>query len=174
MTKEEVENLRLGLRNMPAFPVCLITVGKGKEANIITAAMVHVFSFEPPLIGIGIALQRHSHGLLDKEEDFVVNVPGKDLVKETLACGTVSGKEVDKFGLYGLVKTESCKVSAPSISQCPVNFECKKVQKVTTGDHDWFIGEVVAVMVDKKYKRGDGLLYWGGEFRLPGKIIKER
>lgn len=174
MAKEEVENIRLGLRNMPAFPTGLITIGNGKEANIITVTLIHVFSFEPPLIGIGIAPQRHSHGLLVKENEFVVNIPGKDLLKETLGCGTASGKDVDKFGFFGLEKKKSSKVEVPSIGQCPVSFECRKTDVFTTGDHDWFIGEVVAVMADKKYKRDDGLLYWAGDFRLPGKVIKQK
>jgi len=172
MAKEQIKDKRLGIRNMPAFPVGLITVGKGKEANIITAALIHVFSFDPPLIGIGIAPSRHSHGLLVKEDEFVVNIPGKDLLKETLGCGTVSGSKVDKWELNELVKLDSQVVETPSIGQCKVNFECKNTDVFTTGDHDWFIGEVVMTMVEKDYKRGDGMLYWGGDFRLPGKVIK--
>ncbi len=174
MTKEKIEDNRLGIRNMPAFPVGLITVGKGKEANIITAALIHVFSFDPPLIGIGISPKRHSHGLLTKEDEFVVNIPGKDILKETLGCGTVSGSKVDKFELHELKKLDSRVVETPSIEQCKVSLECKKTDMFTTGDHDWFIGEVVMTVADKGYKRGDGLLYWGGDFRLPGKVIKER
>ncbi len=174
MAKEKIEESRLALREMPAFPVGLITVGKGKEANIITAALIHVFSFDPPLIGIGISPKRHSHGLLVKEDEFVVNIPGKDILKQTLGCGTVSGSKVNKFELYELEKLDSQVVETPSIGQCKVNFECRKTQFFTTGDHDWFIGEIVMTMVEKGYKRGDGLLYWGGDFRLPGKVIKDR
>ena len=174
MTKEKVENQRLGLRNMPPFPTGLITVGKGKEANIITVTLIHVFSFDPPLIGIGISPNRHSHALLMKEDEFVVNIPGKDLMKEIMGCGTVSGSKVDKFELYELEKTDSQVVECPSIGQCKVCFECRKTDVFTTGDHDWFIGEVVMTMVEKGYKRDDGVLYWAGEFRSPGKVIKHK
>lgn len=172
--KEQVDNLREGLRQFPAFPVCLVTVGKGEQANIITAAMVHVFSFDPPLVGVGISPKRHSHKLLSEEKDFVINIPGKNLVKETLLCGTVSGSKVNKFELAGLEVLESKEVGAPSLKACKVSIECVKSQVTTTGDHDWFIGEVVNISLEKGYKRSDGLLYWGGEFRLPGKVIRER
>ena len=51
-----------GIRTFPAFPVVLAVVGK-EERNIITLALVHVFSFNPPLIGVGIMPSRHSHEL---------------------------------------------------------------------------------------------------------------
>ena len=84
MVKEQVEDQRQGIRNMPPFPTGLVTVGKGKEANIITVTLIHVFSFDPPLIGIGISPNRHSHGLLMMENEFVVNIPGKELMKEIM------------------------------------------------------------------------------------------
>ena len=174
MTKEQIENQRLGIRNMPPFPTGLVTVGKGKEANIITVALIHVFSFDPPLIGIGISPNRHSHRLLIKEDEFVVNIPGKDLMKEIMGCGTVSGSKVDKFEVHKLDKIDSQVVKTPSIGQCKVSFECKKTDVFTTGDHDWFIGEVVMTMIEKDYKRDDGVLYWAGEFRSPGKVIKHK
>ena len=173
MAKEEIK-VSEGLRKFPAFPVCLVTGGSGKNRNIITAAMVHVFSFDPQLVGVGVSPKRHSHKLLSEGKDFVLNVPGKNLVKETLFCGTTSGSKVKKFELTGLEALKSEKVEAPSISQCEICIECRKVQTVTTGDHDWFIGEAVHISIERSYKRGKGLLYWGGEFRMPGRIIKER
>lgn len=173
MNKEELK-ISEGLRQFPAFPVCMITCGQGDRRNIITAALVHIFSFDPPLVGVGISPKRHSHKLLSDGDDFVVNIPGKELVKETLLCGTSSGRDVKKFEVAGLTPEDSETVEAPSIGQCPVSMECRKVQTVTTGDHDWFIGEVTRVTAAKSYKRDNGLIYWGGDFRLPGKPIKER
>ena len=173
MVKEELK-ISEGLRQFPGFPVCLVTSGSGEDRNIITAAMVHIFSFDPPLVGVGISPKRHSHKTMSETGDCVVNIPGKDLIKETLLCGTTSGRDIKKFEIAGLTPIDSETVEAQSIDQCLVCIECKKVQTVTIGDHDWFIGEVKKITAEKTYARSKGLIYWGGDFRLPGKVIKER
>lgn len=82
-------DLREGLRAFPAFPVVLVTVGD----NIITVGMVHVFSFRPPLVGIGIAPARYSFALLREKGEFVVNIPtprppiGHLLLRRTVGKG---------------------------------------------------------------------------------------
>jgi flavin reductase (DIM6/NTAB) family NADH-FMN oxidoreductase RutF len=153
------------------FPVVLATVS-GKKDNVITLAMCHVFSFRPPLIGIGVGPKRYSHGLLKAGKDFAVNVPSKALLEAVEICGSKSGRRVDKFRAAGLTKEKAKKISAPLIAECPVNIECVKVKELDTGDHTWFIGEVVAARADPSYDRNrDMLLYWG-DYRTVGDVIK--
>src|SRR5512137_2393274 len=68
------------------FPVVLATVS-GHKDNIITLAMCHVFSIRPPLLGIGVAPKRFSHGLLKASKDFAINIPSKNLLKAVEICG---------------------------------------------------------------------------------------
>lgn len=153
------------------FPVVLVTVA-GKKDNIITLAMCHVFSFHPPLVGIGVAPRRYSHGLLKASKDFAVNVPSKAILKAVKVCGSRSGRKVDKFLVSGLTKEKARKVSAPLIAECPVNIECVKVDEIDSGDHTWFVGKIVAARADQAYdKNRDMLLYWG-DYRTIGKVVK--
>lgn len=164
----------VGYKAFPAFPTVLITVNWEGKKNIITLGMVHVFSFSPPLIGIGVAPKRHSFNMLKESGEFVLNVPGKELVEQTLLCGTKSGRDTDKFTETGLTPVKAEKVSAPLIAECPLNMECRIVQEIITGDHVWFIGEVLTVHMDESYNKEDMLTYWGGEFRLVGEVIRKR
>jgi len=152
------------------FPVVLATVSNGRD-NIITLAMCHVFSFKPPLIGVGIGPARFSYGLFKAAEDFAVNVPTKKLVAAVDFCGTKSGRKVEKFAAAGLTREKAEKVSAPLIAECPVNIECKKVKEVEAGDHTWFIGEIVAARREESFDVKDTLLYWG-EYRVIGERVK--
>ncbi len=152
------------------FPVVLGTVG-GEKDNIITLAMCHVFSFRPPYIGVGIGPKRFSHHLFKESKDFAVNIPDRNLLKETEICGTKSGRRVDKFEAAGLTREKAQKISAPLIAECPVNIECVKVNEVDAGDHTWFIGEIVAARKDATYDKADMLLYWG-EYRVIGDMVK--
>lgn len=153
------------------FPVVLATV-TGEKDNIITLAMCHVFSFKPPLIGIGVAPKRFSFGLLKNSKDFAVNIPSKNLLKAVEICGSKSGRRVEKFQAAGLTREKADKVSAPLIAECPVNIECVKVNEVEAGDHTWFVGEIVAARSEPDYDcKRDMLLYWG-EYHTIGKIVE--
>ena len=153
------------------FPVVLGTVSAGRD-NIITLAMCHVFSFDPPYIGVGIAPRRFSHHLFKASKDFAVNIPSKEILKAVKICGSRSGRKTDKFVASGLTKERAKKISAPLIAECPVNIECVKVKEVKAGDHTWFIGKIVAARSEATYdKNKDMLLYWG-EYRTIGKLVK--
>jgi flavin reductase (DIM6/NTAB) family NADH-FMN oxidoreductase RutF len=153
------------------FPVVLATVS-GEKDNIITLAMCHVFSFNPPYIGVGVGPKRYSYGLLKASKDFAVNIPSRSILKAVEVCGSKSGRRMDKFQASGLTKEKAEKISAPLIAECPVNIECVKVKEVEAGDHTWFIGEIVAARADPRYERNrDMLLYWG-EYRTIGDPVK--
>ncbi|MCS7258530.1 MAG: flavin reductase, partial [candidate division WOR-3 bacterium] len=55
----------------PAFPTVLVS----SQENIITVTLIHVFSFAPFLLGIGIKPERYSYGLIKESKEFVVNIP---------------------------------------------------------------------------------------------------
>lgn len=152
------------------FPTVLCSVG-GEKDNIITLAMCHVFSFRPPLMGVGVGPKRFSYGLLKKSKDFAINVPTRAQLEAVEICGSKSGRKVDKFAAASLTKERAEKISSPLIAECPVNIECVKVREVETGDHTWFVGEVVAARGEESYDKADMLLYWG-DYRVIGDRVE--
>ena len=152
------------------FPVVLGTVG-GDRDNIITLAMCHVFSFDPPLIGVGIAPRRFSYDLFRRSKDFAVNIPDRSMLRAVEVCGSRSGRKGDKFEVSGLTREKAAKISAPLISECPVNIECVKKLEVETGDHTWFVGEIVAARRRTGHHKNDTILYWG-DYRTIGELVE--
>ncbi|MGC9060643.1 MAG: flavin reductase family protein, partial [Thermoplasmata archaeon] len=130
-------------RLFPCFPVALVTCGTFERTNIITIGMTHVFSFAPPMLGIGVAPKRYSYQLLKEHREFVINLPTKEIAEAVMKCGSISGRTVEKFKHAGLTKIRSRKVSTGSIKECPIRFECVIKQDFETGDHTWFVGEIV-------------------------------
>ncbi|MHC4778605.1 MAG: flavin reductase family protein [Planctomycetota bacterium] len=88
---------------------------------------------------------------------FSVNLPTETQAEVADYCGLVSGKDVDKAEkfdfFYGSLKT------APMISQCPVNMECRLVKTVDFPTHDLFVGEVVETHADEDCLTGGVLDY---------------
>ncbi len=170
--KEELPG-DIALKFLPHFPTVLIGTGAGEDSNLITAAMIHVFSTDPPMLGTGIAPERYSFELLKERGQFTVNIPDAQQLDKILDCGKVSGSDVDKFEEFGLTRDTSKNISVPGVKEFPMIFECEVKHEVKTGDHVWFIGQVVNAKKIPGYEREETILYWGGEFRKPGKDLQD-
>ncbi len=131
-------------------PAALISCGReGEEQNIITLAWVGVVNSVPPMISIAIRPSRHSHGIIKETEEFVVNIPTEDQAQIVDACGTVSGKKVNKFARFNLTAEKGVLAHAPAIKECPISLECRVQQIISLNTHDLFIGEVINVSVEE-------------------------
>lgn len=144
----------------PVFPspTGLITsVDANGRPNIITLGEVFNLSVrDPVIVGIAIAPARYSHELISTQGQFVVNLPPAELLERVLACGEVSGREVDKFAEFDLTALEATHVAPPLVAECPINIECRLLDVRTIGDHDLFAGEVLAHHVSPELLDDDG------------------
>jgi flavin reductase (DIM6/NTAB) family NADH-FMN oxidoreductase RutF len=156
MKRELPEHRRL--QPGPASVVVMATcVGKEGRPNIITLGMYMPISSKPPMVCIGVAPQRYSHGLIEETGEFVVNVPSIGLEEQMHYCGVKSGRYVDKFAETGLTPIPAKTVKPPLIEECFGHLECRVVQRHVCGDHTLFVGEVVATSVDEDVMDGDVL-----------------
>jgi flavin reductase (DIM6/NTAB) family NADH-FMN oxidoreductase RutF len=131
-------------------PVVLLSVnGEGGTPNMITLAWVGVVCSAPPMLSVAIRPSRHSYGLVTKAREFVVNIPRAGQVAEVDAAGVWSGRDHDKFKELGFTAAPAQEVSAPLISECPINLECVVRHQLSLGVHDLFIAEIVRTHFDE-------------------------
>jgi flavin reductase (DIM6/NTAB) family NADH-FMN oxidoreductase RutF len=162
-------------------PVPAVLVSCGIERpNIITLAWVGTVSSDPPSVSIAVRPERHSHALLVKAGEFVVNLPSADQVEVVDYCGQVSGREVDKWAACGLTPQPASKIRTPIIGECLMALECRVSHRLSLGVHDLFIGEVVALQADEKvldpqgrvnYEQVSLLAYVGGYYYRLGERL---
>ncbi len=133
----------------PMHTVLVTCVGNAGKPNVLPLAWAMPTSHNPPLVAVSIAPARYSHTLIEETKEFVINIPTVDIVKETLACGKISGKTHDKFSETGLTPAPARKVKAPIIKECIAHLECKLHSQFKTGDHTVFVGEIVEAYADK-------------------------
>lgn len=166
-------------------PAGLITsVDRDGKPNIITLGEVYNLSIRNPVIvGLGIAPQRYSHQLIKQTGEFVVNLPTSKIAREVDICGSVSGRVMDKFALTGLTPLSAKFVKPPLIAECPVNIECRLLEVLTIGDHDLFLGDVIAVHADEEcldeagkldYSKVDAFAFLTGEYWRITTLIGKR
>jgi len=137
--------ISIGAKNcLYPMPMTMVGANINGKPNYITIAHVGIMD----LGSVSLAMNRvhYTNDGIKENKTFSVNIPSISMVKETDYCGLVSGKSIDKAGLfnsfYGKLET------APMIKECPINMECKLVQIVNFPRHDIFIGEIIETYCD--------------------------
>jgi flavin reductase (DIM6/NTAB) family NADH-FMN oxidoreductase RutF len=123
--------------------VVLVTSRHGGKDNIITLAWHMPTSFNPLMYAISVGKSRASRDMIAKSGVFCVNFMPSSEKNAMEVCGSVSGREHDKFGESGLGKEECGKIDCPRIRQALGFMECRVAGAAETGDHTIFIGKVV-------------------------------
>jgi flavin reductase (DIM6/NTAB) family NADH-FMN oxidoreductase RutF len=130
----------------PYLPV-LVGVNVGGKPNYIAIGLIGWLCYD--IMSISVGHKQYSKIGIEENGTFSINQPTIDLVRQLDYCGMTSGRKVDKASLfdtfYGELET------APMISECPVNIECRVVQTLTRSVHAVFLGEVVAVHASEEY-----------------------
>lgn len=145
--------------NTIVYPVPAVMVSCGtreEDHNIITIAWTGTINSVPPMTYVSVRKERHSHEIISRTKEFVINLTNEALTYETDYCGIESGKTINKFRELNLTKGVGSVVSCPTIEEAPVSIECKVTQVLELGSHDMFIAEVVGVNVDDKYMDESG------------------
>jgi flavin reductase (DIM6/NTAB) family NADH-FMN oxidoreductase RutF len=126
----------------PQLVGLVTTVDRANRPNVATFAWIMSTSHDPELLAVSVSRSRYTYECL--KDEFVVNLPTKELVKQVWAAGTLSGRNFDKFAQVGLTPIPALVVNPPRIAECPTHIECRIVDRLDTGDHTIFIGRVVA------------------------------
>ncbi|MGM0651241.1 MAG: flavin reductase family protein [Bacillota bacterium] len=129
-------------------PPALIGCGNESEKNIITLAWVGVVNSSPPMITAAVRPNRHSYQIIKESEEFTVNLPNKTQVELADGCGTLSGRDLNKFEHFKVTAEQGTLKQAPMIAECPVSMECKLEHTLELASHTVFIAEVVSSYVD--------------------------
>jgi len=110
-----------------------------------------------PVFMVAVRHSRHTHTLLEENDEFTVNIPSDGMDKILDYCGTTSGRSKDKFKELGLKTAPGRKTKVPIIAGCKGYFECRVVGKLEVGK-DNIKKEVIA----SAYPSGDfHTLYFG-------------
>jgi flavin reductase (DIM6/NTAB) family NADH-FMN oxidoreductase RutF len=134
------------------LPAVMVSCGETpEEFNIITIAWTGTICSDPPMCYISVRPERHSHEIIKRTGEYVINLTTEELARATDWNGCRSGRKFDKWKETGLTPGEAKIVKAPIINEAPVSIECKVKEIVSLGSHDMFISEVVNISVNEKY-----------------------
>lgn len=156
-------------------PAVLVTAGTMESSAVTTLAWVGTICSEPPMISISVRPERWLHHFIVEGGAFVVNVVDTAHVRALDLCGSVSGRDTDKWKLGALTREQGTATAVPLVRECPINIECIVRQTLHLGSHDMFIGEVVAVHLERRVQVGgralDPVCYVCGQYWKLGDLI---
>ena len=136
--EDTMSKMRVGPNVYIPMPVSLVGSVVNERPNFMPVGWVTRVNRNPPYIGVGINKAHYTPAGIREKGAFSVNFPPADLVTETDYCGIVSGNKTDKSKLFDVFYGEL--KSAPLITDCPLNIECKLSQTVDLPTNTLFIG----------------------------------
>ena len=138
-------------------PTVLVSSAHGGRRNVMAAAWNMALDFDPPKVAVVIDKATLTRELVEASGEFVLNVPSRRQAALTLAVGTQSGREIDKFSKVmrsgipgdGAGVTAAAAVGAPLIEGCLAWLECRVIPEPhIQQSYDLFLAEVLAAWAD--------------------------
>lgn len=165
-------------------PVILVsTVDPKGISNAAPFSFAMPVSVEPPLVAFASDPSHDTIKNIRKTKDFVVNIPGRNILKKLWVCKKSFPYGVSEIEMAKLTEQKSSKVKSPRIKECLAKFECKLTKIIPAGDHLLIIGKVLVAVVDDnlfkggkfRVKKAKSLMHIGSdEFGLLGKVVKAK
>lgn len=137
-----------------ATGVTLITTGDGDSIYGMTANAFLSLSLDPPLVLVAVGRHNQTREGLLEHRCFAVNVLAAD--QEALARRFAKPGPKD----FSDVATKVVASGAPILREALAFVDCRVVEILPAGDHDIFIGEVLA----GDSREGDPLLFYRGGY----------
>jgi flavin reductase (DIM6/NTAB) family NADH-FMN oxidoreductase RutF len=132
-------------------PTVLVSSAHQGKANVMAAAWNMGLDFAPAKVCVVIDKKTLTRQFVEGSGEFVLNVPARQIARETLQVGSRSGREIDKFEHFNVGAFAADKVAAPLIAGCVAWLECKLIAEPhNQNTYDLFIGEVVAAHADSR------------------------
>jgi flavin reductase (DIM6/NTAB) family NADH-FMN oxidoreductase RutF len=127
------------------YPYVLgVTIDAQGRPNIIGLSWWSFVSLDPRMLMISVGHTRYSRECLEHHDEFTLCFPTDKQARSAWLCGTVSGRDVDKFKETGFVPMPAKHVSPPLITGCAVAFECRVSSRAEVGDHTVYFADVLA------------------------------
>jgi flavin reductase (DIM6/NTAB) family NADH-FMN oxidoreductase RutF len=138
-----------------ATGVTVVTTDGEAGKHGLTANAVASLSLDPPLILVAVEKRAHSLDFLKKNRCFAVNILRLDQEEVSRRFAMPGPKD------FNGLEITAATTRAPILAGCVAFVDCRVVDILPGGDHDIFVGEIVA----GEHRGGEPLLYYAGGYR---------
>jgi len=134
---------------LPQMITIVTTVDGSGRVN--AALKSWVMYCTPEHIMVGCNVEHDTAKNILETGEFVVNIPGREVFKQTMVTAAPYPRGVDEIEKAGLTALPSSRVKPPRVGECRAHAECELTWHKRLGDKRIvFIGRVVALSVDEE------------------------
>jgi len=134
-----------------------VTLGTCNSANLPRngkpAEFYYTFALRNKATTEAYDVNRPRDGFINllKSDELVISYIGKHIIKESIITNLPLPRGISELDVAGLHTFTSTNVLVPSIVECPINIECKVVNRVQLGDYYMlYVCKAVGISVDKE------------------------
>ncbi|MGC8639981.1 MAG: flavin reductase family protein [Isosphaeraceae bacterium] len=138
-----------------ATGVTVVTTGGKAGTHGLTANAVASLSLDPPLVLVAVEKKAHSLEYLKVNRCYAVNILRLEQEDVSRRFATPGPKDFAGLAISSAV------TGSPILTDCLAYLDCIVVDILPGGDHEIFVGEIVAGEVNG----GNPLLYCSGKYR---------
>lgn len=145
ITKDEFDNVN-------ATPV---TLGTCNSANLPRngkpAEFYYTFALRNKATKEAFDINRPRDGYINllNSDEVVISYIGKHIMRESIITNMPLPRGISELDVAGLHTFKSTNVSVPSVKECPINIECKVINRIQLGDYYMlYVCKAVGLSVD--------------------------
>jgi flavin reductase (DIM6/NTAB) family NADH-FMN oxidoreductase RutF len=149
----------------------LVSVDRRGRPNVMTIGWGSIgIYWGRPVFVVPVRISRYTYKCIEAAGDFTVNVLPRKLADLAQFCGTVSGRDHDKFAEASLTAARTGKTKSPIIQECVLHYVCQVVHATDLdpksmnpkilrdnyprGDyHRFFFGAILDVQAETNLRR---------------------
>jgi len=167
----------------PRPAVIISTVNRDGETNAAPFSFIMPLSSNPAMVAFASAPEHHTVRNIKETGDFVVNIPGADIIDKLWICAKSFAYGVSELEKAGLTAEKAESVKSPRIAESIGFFECRLSRIEEIGCNVFIIGDVLSAEIKDVFlkkdnydiKRANPLTHIGGpEFGIIGEIVKPK
>lgn len=141
-------------------------------------------NLSPTQIGIAISTSSHTYTNILANKEFVINIPGADIVKTIGVIADDIPEEKSEVEEAGLTLKDGITIKTPSIAECAAAVEFVFDKEVPIGAHRFVIGKATGGWIKEQFQDTDGKIdifkariikdfkYPKPLYVLPGEVVK--
>lgn len=143
------------LKFLATKPTIIITTLH--ESGIVNAAVFGAYTnLSSEHLGVAIYTEHDTYANLKRTGEFVVNVPGADLVKTFATLASHLPPTESELAAAGLTTKPALTVKTPSVAECVAAVECTFDREVPITSHSFVIGVVTGGWIREDCLDPDG------------------
>lgn len=127
------------------------------ESGIVNAGVFGAYTnLSPTQLGIAVGTGSHTYANMKRSGEFVVNVPGADLVKKIAILAQPIPPDRSELDEAHLTARDGVAVKTPSVAECVAAVEFAFEQELPVGHHSFMIGKVNGGWIKEEFLDADG------------------